>query len=648
MNKNIILLTFITISIYNNNINSKCCENNCKCGSGKNNINNLDKEIKKEESKKQDDKPKTDPPKEDEHKEDHLKNKKSILKNKLTEVIQNNEKLDEKDKLQINIKEKDIDDCKDDKSLDKISEELSDLNNKIIAKISEKDKNLAKQMLLDKRNKIINIFDEVDELINKIREIININYISYKKDQIQKEENIKNLNKIESDLLKNKLELTEFYKKITTDTPICKDKNDFIIKFNERKKELISKNYFKNNDLNNKLKADLEEAKSDEYFIMYQEMTKDVFSHEISLDLQIYRYILKLEGIIKALDNIFKQKVQYDFYTEYSDDKAGYNAEIFNKDDNYYLDYYSDIDTKKYKWFKNIYSGIFYIKNEPLKYVRCEKDKCNYDEREKYCISCKLRNLLEKENIGDLYKEIYFKYGDSSNAGGTVRKFIYNHINSKYKKKQYFHETFEFIDYENDKEEYKKTKKVLMLEWSLTIEFMKRFIQGFTCKKEFFLYRTMGFDDSHPYKPANELLSQAVDSTSLFGPCYFQMSKKTIMCLHKIKAKLYCCFFNHIINPFSEEKIYKSGVKDETGKNPKKFLNCKLKADYECEIGYIPVNQKYTEEVKYTSGSEEDLKKLQNYIYKRSVENFKQNMLNNDATKTAKLHVFKDDKIINL
>ena len=51
-----------------------------------------------------------------------------------------------------------------------------------------------------------------------------------------------------------------------------------------------------------------------------------------------------------------------------------------------------------------------------------------YDKKEEYCISCKLRNLLEKENIGDLYKEIYKKYGGSSDAGGTVRTFIYNHI----------------------------------------------------------------------------------------------------------------------------------------------------------------------------------------------------------------------------
>ena len=185
-----------------------------------------------------------------------------------------------------------------------------------------------------------------------------------------------------------------------------------------------------------------------------------------------------------------------------------------------------------------------------------------------------------------------------------------------------------------------------MLEWSLTIEFMKKFIPEFTGKNEFYLYRTMGFSNDTKYKHPNELLSQTVDSTSLFGPCYFEMSNHNIICFHKIKAKLYCCFFNHIINPFSEEEIYKSGVKDETGKKPKKFLKGKLLGDYECEIGYIPVNQKYEEEVKYEAGKDE-IGNLQNYVYERSVENFKQNMLNK-GIETSKLHVFKDDKIINL
>ena len=93
------------------------------------------------------------------------------------------------------------------------------------------------------------------------------------------------------------------------------------------------------------------------------------------------------------------------------------------------------------------------------------------------------------------------------------------------------------------------------------------------------------------------------------------MSSNTIICLHKIKAKLYCCFFNHIINPFPIKDKYSSGVENE-------FLNGKLLGDYECEIGYIPVNQKYIEEVKCNMGKEDEIKKLQNYIYERSIENF--------------------------
>ena len=176
-----------------------------------------------------------------------------------------------------------------------------------------------------------------------------------------------------------------------------------------------------------------------------------------------------------------------------------------------------------------------------------------------------------------------------------------------------------------------------MLEWALTIEFMKRFISEFTGKNEFYLYRTMGFSSNDNYKPTNKLLSQAVDSTSLFGPCYFEMSSNTIICLHKIKAKLYCCFFNHIINPFSEEKPYKKC-------NEKNFLSYKLLGDHECEIGYIPVNQKY--EIG-AEGIGKDHSALEKYCYERSVENFKQNMLNK-GIETAKLHVFLGDKTIDI
>ena len=642
---------YINFSIFSNivifNSLADCCGGNDKkgkgcCSYGQNKDNN---EITRDDDDKE--KEEEDNGKEEQLKQQQaeLENKKNDIKSLLKEVIDSNSQLPEKDRVEIKTKNKDIDDCDDIESLNNIFKELNGIKTQIFNKANEvNNKELAEQIIVNKRNNVIKIFDEVDDLIKKMGEIIDNNFrIEITKDEIQKENGIKELNKIESDLNKQKLELIELYKKLTTDTPICETEYDFIEKFNERKNILADRF---NDPVKNNLKSNNLDSTNidDDYFVMYQDMTKDIFSHEIALDLQIYRYILKLEGFIEALDNIIKRdRIQYDFFTEYSNFNGGYNAEIFKKKDNYYLDYYSKIDIKNYEKFKDIYSGIFYIKDKffkyvPFKYVRCEKDKCDYDKKEEYCISCKLRNLLEKENIGDLYKKIYKEYGGSSDAGGTVRTFIYNHINSKYKKTEKFLNPSFYKDYELEKN--RDEKKVLMIEWALTIEFMKRFIPEFTGKNKFYLYRTMGFSSNDNYIPTNKLLSQAVDSTSLFGPCYFGMHKNIIICLHKIEAKLYCCFFNHIINPFSKGERYASNVKKE-------FLNCKLKVDYECEIGYIPVNQKYKEEVKCEASKPGEIGKIQNYIYERTIENFKQNMLNK-GIETTKLHVFKGNEIINI
>ena len=151
----------------------------------------------------------------------------------------------------------------------------------------------------------------------------------------------------------------------------------------------------------------------------------------------------------------------------------------------------------------------------------------------------------------------------------------------------------------------------------------------------------MGFCDDTKYIPTNELLSQAVDSTSLFGPCYFEYSKVRRIVFYRIEAKYYCCFFNHIINPFSEEGKYKKDKK-------KKFLSYKLLGDHECEIGYIPVNQEYEKVAEGIDGIYGGHSALEKYCYERTIENFKQNMLNDPNIKNPKLHVFFDDKIIDL
>ena len=542
----------------------------------------------------------------------------------------NKNKINTKSKITNNNKTQDDENKKQNTEDNKNDNELSNLNkinSEINKKISKNNEEDAKQIIINKKNTILNLFTEVENLIYKIDEIIYNKYkVSYEKKQIEDENNIENLNKIETGLNKQKEKLSNLLKKITTDTPICKDIDEFITKFNERKNILADRF---NDELKNKLKSnDLTKKNIDDYYDMYTKMTNDIFNHEISLDLQIYRYILKLEGFIDALNNIIKKdKIQYDFFTNFDGSNTNDITEIYKKNNDYFLEYeYNTINKNSYNKFRTIYHGIFYCENEPFKYVRCQEECKNGTN----CISCKLRNLLNNEDIRKEYQEIYYNYGSSANKGDTVREFIYNHIKSQYKKKQNFRRIFSLKNYEE--KENRKEKKSLMIEWALTIEFMKIFIPKFTCKNDFFLYRSLALPKDKKEKDIS--LQQQVDSTSLFGVTYFDFhnDKKDIY-FTKIKAKYYCCFFNYIINPFPTKYRYKK-------KYDKFFLSTKLKKDQECEIGYIPINQKYEIDLIHDKSESEDFIK---YSYEKSIENFKLNMSN---VPNAKLHVFYENNEI--
>lgn len=661
------IIIFNSLAGCGNGDNKKKGKGCCSYGQNKDN-NDItgdddDKEKEEEDKKKEDDddkKKKEEEDKKKEEEENFYKNNYAYFQVRYDDLIfllnysiDRNELLKNKEK--IDITEDEIYKQKTKDGLDNIEDYLKKLKNKIESDLEkQKQEKIEKESTEETRDIVLCLFDIVDKYKKKLGLSDEKISLGITREQIENEKNKNKLKEIYNNLDVKYKELGDFeIKMIDTRLSDCENDDDFIEKFNYRKNILADRF---NDELKNTIKSNiLTKEKISDYYSMYQEMINDVFTHGIALDLQIYRYILKLEGFTDALDNIIeKNRIQYDFYTEYKNSNACYNTTIFKKDNNYYLDYHSGIEKNKFVKFKDIYSGIFYIDNEPFKYVRCIKGSCTNGEN---CISCKLRNLLEKENIGDLYKKIYKEYGGSSDAGDTVRAFIYNNIKPEYQNMELFfrkydnnyggpavvdkgnEDSFKKYDYENGEEEYKNIKKALMLEWALTIEFMKRFILEFTGKKEFYLYRTMGFSDDTNYKPTNMLLSQAVDSTSLFGPCYFTMSNKNIICFHKIKAKLYCCFFNHIINPFSEEESYMKYKE-------KNFLSCKLYGDHECEIGYIPINQKYTEEVKCHSKENDELEKLFCCIFEKSCENFKQNMLNDPTIKDPKLYVLLGEDII--
>ena len=615
-----------------NALYADCCKNNEKKGKGccgygqiKDNDN-----INRDDDKKENDDDKKKKEEENKKKEEQLKQQKAELENKrkdikdlLKEVIDYNNKLPQKDRIEIKTKDKDIDDCKDIESLNKISEELSDKKKQIFNKANEVgNKELAKQIFLNKKNTILNIFNDVKNLIKEINKIIDFPYISIKKEQIESEKNIENLSKFENDLNKQKEELSELLKDIN-DNSICKNEDDFIIKFNKRKNVL---SYRFKDEMKNKLKSkDLTKAYIDDYFTMYNNMIKDTFTHKASLDLQIYRYILKLEGFIDALNNIFKKNIYYDFYTYYNTPiSCRYWSKVYKKDNNYYLNIApksneKDYKSKGYEKFRDIYSGIFRVDDDYFKYVRCQEGCTNGPD----CISCKLRNFLNKEEIGEIYKKKYKEYGELTGNNSKLSSFVEKCF--------------------TDSPSYEKylipEKKTFMIEWALTIEFMKRFIKKLYDKDEFYLYRTLFlFTDSFKgIKKGQEIDGKNFcESNSIFGPCYYKKENR-IYCFLSIKAEYYRCFCNHIINPFPEL--------DEYVETHFEYFIGKLLGDNESEIVYIPKNQKYKVEEICHPNDDESVKNLLEYSIRKSLENFKINMKNDPSTKNSNLYSLNVDEI---
>ena len=131
-------------------------------------------------------------------------------------------------------------------------------------------------------------------------------------------------------------------------------------------------------------------------------MTNDIFTHEVSVDLTIYIYILDLIGIIDALNNIIKkEKLQYWMFCKTFYDPTNLGGRLFiskdcnlkfeEKDDNnldVYLKYgIEEKNTIEYN------SAQLDIDGGKFKYLRCSG--CT----ESNCISCKLRNFLKNGRI---------------------------------------------------------------------------------------------------------------------------------------------------------------------------------------------------------------------------------------------------------
>ena len=554
----------------------------CKCGScskddkNKNiGINNADNDKKVTDTKPQEGDRK---PQEDDIK-DLLKDRKDYLKDLLKKVNENNNKLSD-DKEQIKITDEIINSKTKKEELDTIENDLNIYSSNIINKISSKDAEQGKNL---KREECLNLLEVCENLNKQLSDSDKID-LGITKETINNENNVVNIDNFKKNLNDKK---SEIEKKIIEENYICQTQEDFIIKFNEEKNalaELFSDNIKKKLEDNDLKAEDLKEDDDDNYYKMYRKMTSDIFNHRIALHLQISRYILKLEGFITALDNIFEKKIQYWFlmYFQNIDDKIvnnrSYHVYKKNNRENYAIQKLK-VTIKNYNNLE-ITSGDFFVENEKFKYVRCNNG-CKNDQD---CISCKLRKLLSDENILTDFLKIYKDQGAGSSKPEAmkIKYYLFQNLKKDKKKKDAYFSICslnekDFDEFQNNLN--KENIKCILIEWALTIEFMKRFIPKIITG-DFYLYRTFSPTLSNNFIDLNTIKNDLYESTSLIAPSFIPDTLNGDINKYKLcsftqtvePVELYRCLFNHIISP-TEKTI---------------LLN-----DYEHEIGFIGIDKKY-------------------------------------------------------
>ena len=350
------------------------------------------------------------------------------------------------------------------------------------------------------------------------------------------------------------------------------------------------------------------EDEINEYYQMYQDMTNDIFNSGMVLNLLVYRYILNLEGFTTALDNIFKKNTQYWFLYLFDE----LNAITYKP---------SVIETAKdsYKIGVNypvkpclkVESGDFCVENVKFKYLRC-KDGCSNGD---ICVSCKLRKLLTDEGILADFLKIYKQQGEASNKPEAMlmKRILFTGLKKdKQDIKLYYSTSKESKLDEFKKDVDNKIIKSVMIEWALTIEFMKKFIPKYYVSDKFNLYRTFGPDNNN-FIDLNTIKHDLYESTCLIAPAFIPDDNKIRTHIDQVKlcsfaktknyVKYYRCFFNHIISPNEE---------------------CILKGDHEHEIGFIGINEKY-EKISNKSG-DEYIEEYNNFLKDATLNNAKKNL----------------------
>lgn len=483
-----------------------------------------------------------------------------------------------------------------------VTEEVKNLEKKINDQLNKEDS--GRKNREEKRKNVLDLLKKLENLK------LNLTLLSYKLDitenQITEAKTIEDLNGYEGTLKNTEKNINQI---IADQNRICKDRNDFIDSFKRRRIEIADSSIFENLSIKKKLKDnEPNDGEINEYYQMYQDMTNDIFNSGMVLNLLVYRYILKLEGFTTALDNIFKKNTQYWFLYLFNKSNANtFSPSVIEISKNNYK-IGLELDKKK---CLEVESGDFCVENEKFKYLRC-KEGCSNGAN---CVSCKLRKLLTDEGILDDFLNIYKQQGEASDKPEAMlmKRILFTGLKKdKQDIKSYYSTSKEsnLDKFKNDVNN--KIIKSVMIEWALTIEFMKKFILKYYGSDKFNLYRTFGPGNNN-FIDLNIIKHDLYESTCLMAPAFIPDNSTIRNNIEKVKlcsftktknyVKYYRCFFNHIISPNEE---------------------CILKGDYEHEIGFIGINEKY-EKISNKSG-DEYINEYNNFLKNATLNNAKKNL----------------------
>ncbi|MBQ2350039.1 MAG: hypothetical protein II393_02065 [Cytophagales bacterium] len=367
------------------------------------------------------------------------------------------------------------------------------------------------------------------------------------------------------------------------------------VELQDKINEFLSKIYPKAQDSNFiNTSGAVDDQIINDYFTMYQDMTKDIFLGDAALELMTYRELLRRCGIVAALKNIFSDPnkitwypsinplhgdlIYRKFYIKPSDTNSGeYEVTMVTKNGGCVkknknpkkkevangVSHLENTEITDHKIDTKMFGG-FYVNDKPFEGLRCDgscKDANN-------CVSCLLYNLLRSLNLcerrmtsksirdfdeeKDLFSFLFNMQGFGSYSSLELKKMVLSAIKKQSPRK--FNSQLKIKEIKSH-ELTERTRQCIMIEWALTVELLKLLspiIYGNSCNGTTILYRTIKTEQlEKEYKNKRDLF----ESTCIFGPAFTPDTYSggvDLWILSYVKfpqVPIYRCIFNYIISP---------------------------------------------------------------------------------------------------